>query len=622
MTVNEDLEFRKLIEQEKEKISADLGDFVKFLAYTREDGPDDVEEEPERRGIRRLKGTPVWAVLYPARKTYRAMKFLYENGPSGVYHKAQNAVANNRLARRKEARKFLTKIMPTEEEKKKQREREFDREIKISVLVPLFNTPEKFLRDMIGSVREQTYRNWELCLADASDADAGNVARIVKEYAAVDPRIRYEKLKKNMGIAENTNACIRMASGNYLALFDHDDMLHPSALYECVKTIASKGADFVYTDEVTFEGTELENIITYHFKPDFSVDNLRGVNYICHLSVFSKSLLDQVGLFRPEYDGSQDHDMIMRLTDAADCICHIPKVLYFWRYHKMSTSMNLNAKSYAVSAGIRAVRDAEARRGYPAKVYSAQICKTHYRMKYEISNPRISVIIDGSGRQMQKAARTAASLEKLSSYGNYGVYCAMTQAKLTEAFRQADGEYVLLLAAGSVILTPAFIEELLMFAQRQDVGLVGAQVLDEKNLIVSSDLVVGKTPDTIAVEMNRGERYDAPGYMGRNYYAHNISAVSGCACMARTKEFGTLWEKSGEKTTLGKILSVCFALRAEGRQIVLNPYALCRIANADYRQEISAVDRQNLMHAYAKEIAAGDPFYNKNLSLERHWHKK
>ena len=161
-----------------------------------------------------------------------------------------------------------------------------------------------------------------------------------------------------------------------------------------------------------------------------------------------------------------------------------------------------------------------------------------------------------------------------------------------------------------------------MFAQREDVGLVGMQTLDENDLILSSDIVIGTSSNTLAIEMNRGERFDAPGYMGRNYYAHNISAVSGCACMARTKEFGTLWETSGEKTTLGKILSVCFALRREGRQIVLNPYALCRIANADYRQEISAVDRQNLMHAYAKEIAAGDPFYNKNLSLERHWHKK
>lgn len=215
------------IEREKENISAELGNFAKFLAYTHDDGPDDVELEPERHGIRRLKGTPVWAVLYPARKGYRAIKFVAENGVSGVYKKAENAVANNRYARRKEARKYLTKIMPTEEEKKKQRERKFSSDIKISVLVPLYNTPEKFLRDMIASVTEQTYQNWELCLADASDSDGGRVREIVMEYADKDARIVYRKLKENGGISENTNACIHMAKGNYLALFDHDDILHP-----------------------------------------------------------------------------------------------------------------------------------------------------------------------------------------------------------------------------------------------------------------------------------------------------------------------------------------------------------------------------------------------------------
>ena len=257
MVVKEDQTLRKLIDREKEKIPTDLGDFVKFLAYTHDDGPDDVEQEPERKGIRKLKGTPVWTLMYPARKGYRAARFLYQNGVSGVYQKVENAVDNNRFKRRKEARKYLTKIMPTEEEKQKQRERVFHTEIKISVLVPLFNTPEPFLRDMIDSVMEQTYQNWELCLADASEAGNEKVAEIVKEYMAKDERIVYRKLEKNQGIAENTNACIHMAAGNYLALFDHDDMLHPSALYECAKVIEKEGADFVYTDEVTFEGADL-----------------------------------------------------------------------------------------------------------------------------------------------------------------------------------------------------------------------------------------------------------------------------------------------------------------------------------------------------------------------------
>lgn len=617
-----DRAWNKRIDQEMANISTDLGDYAKFLAYTHDDGPDDVEKEPERTGIRKLKGTPVWALLYPARKGYRGLQFLRQNGFAGVYQKAENARANNRYARRKAARKYLTKIMPTEEEKEKQRTHAFSEDIKISVLVPLYNTPEHFLRDMISSVTGQTYGNWELCLADASDQESGAVAEIVKEYARSDTRIVYQKLQKNAGIAENTNACIRMASGNYLALFDHDDMLHPSALYECAKAIERERADFVYTDEVTFEGDELENIVTYHLKPDFSVDNLRGVNYICHLSVFRKSLLDEVGYFNPKYDGSQDHDMIMRLTDAAKKVCHIPKVLYFWRCHQMSTSMNLNAKSYAVAAGRRAVKDAELRRGYPAVVHSAQICKTHYRIKYETGKPKISVLINGCGHDISQAACTAASVMKVSSYDNYEVLRAMSQAELADALKHADGEYLLLLEAGMRIITPAFLEELLMFAQRKDVGIAGAQTLDEKDLILSSDLVIGDSIQNLAVEINQGERYDAPGYMGRNYYAHNISAVSGCACMAAREDFVRFWESGAAKSVFGRMLEMCFLIRKENRQVVLNPYALCRISKAEHKEELLAGERQRLWDTYQEQILAGDPFYNRNLSIENHWKMK
>ncbi len=622
MYVNQDAAFQKKIEQEKSFVSADLGDFAKFLAYTHDDGPDDVEAEPQRHGIRKLKGTPAWALLYPARKGYHAAKFLYQNGVSGVYQKAEHALTHNRYTRRREARKYLTKIMPTEEEKQKQRERVFDADLKISVLVPLYNTPEPFLRDMIASVTGQTYQNWELCLADASDTACGEVEAVVKAYAKEDSRIVYRKLSSNDGIAENTNACIKMSTGTYLALFDHDDVLHPSALYECAKAIEREGADFVYTDEVTFEGEELENILTYHFKPDFSVDNLRGVNYICHLSVFKRSLLDEVGLFRREYDGSQDHDMILRLTDAAGHICHIPKILSFWRSHKMSTSQNLDAKPYAIAAGRNAVREAELRRGYPAKVHSAQICKTHYRMQYETKNPKVSVLIYDTGQGKDKAARTAAGVEKISAYGNRELLYAADMVGFLEAMQKAAGEYILFLAAGVLPVTPSFIEELLMFAQREDVGLCGMQILDRKGLIFSSDIVVGPASNLLALEVNRGVPYDAPGYMGRNYYAHDVSAISGYACMAKKEDFLELWEQGGTRCVFARILEVCFLLRGKNRQVVLNPYALCQAADTEDYAGLPAADAQKLMITYRDQITSGDPFYNKNLSLERYWQKK
>lgn len=624
MLVKEDKRLQELVNEEKSKITVNTEKFARFLAYTHDDGPDDVEVyvEPERRGIRKLKGTPVWMLLWPARQCYHGLQFLYVHGIVGLFRKIKNSIHNNKWTRRKEARKFLAQIMPSEEEKKKQQNTVFSDSLKISVLVPLYNTPERFLRDMIESVTGQTYQNWELCLADASDTAHSQVAAIVKEYADKDSRIVYRKLEENGGIADNTNACIKMASGEYLALFDHDDILHPSALYECAKVISEQKAEFVYTDEVTFEGEKLENIITYHFKPDFSVDNLRGVNYICHLSVFKKELTNQVGMFSKEYDGSQDHDIIMRLTDAANHVCHVPKVLYFWRCHKMSTSMNLDSKSYAIAAGRRAVRDAEARRGYPAEVHSAQICKTHYRMKYEIPNPMVTIIIDGNGSR-EKAAHTSAYVEKYSSYSNYEIRCAMSVKEIGEEIKQAQGEYIVLLAAGAEIITPSWVEELLMFAQRTDVGAVGMQVLDEKELILSSDLVIGDTKSNFAIEVNRGERYDAPGYMGRNYYAHNISAISGAACMLKKETLESLWvEKDALSTLMAQMFSVCLKLRENRKQIVLNPYALCQIAKADYHGEITETDIGKLLERHGSQMKAKDPFYNQNLSFERYWQKK
>lgn len=625
MLLNEDDALKQKVAQEKKKISADIGAYINYLAYA-VDREEESAPPEDRRGIRRFKGTPVWTLLYPARMGYKGLKFVKNNGITGVCHKVeeklQHAVDDHASARKKQAREYLTKIMPTEEEKQKQREHVFTKKIKISVLVPLYNTPERFLRDMIESVTAQTYADWELCLADASDAPDLQVGAIVAEYMAEDPRIRYEKLKENAGIAENTNACIRMSTGNYLALFDHDDVLHPCALYECAAAIEREHADFVYTDEATFEGEDLENIITWHFKPDYSVDNLRGVNYICHLSVFSKSLLQQVGMFCPEYDGSQDHDLIMRLTDAAEHVAHVQKILYFWRCHQMSTSMNLDAKSYAVDAGRRAVAAAEARRGYPANVYSAQICKTHYRMKYEIPDEPVTIIIDGNGASDEKIAGTAASIEVRSTYDSREVRFIRRQEEMEAELQQAEGTYIIILAAGTTVITPEWIEELLMFTQREDVGMTGMQIVDEHGAIISSDLVNGTTPDRLGIEVNEGEHYDATGYMGRNYYAHNVSAVSGWACMLKKDTLEKLWKKDYTRTLMGRMMEICFALRLDGKQIVLDPYALVEIPKGEQPDRLSASDRTLLMEHYRELIEAGDPYYNRNLSFDRHWKRK
>lgn len=604
----------------EEKRIRDLTVYEKFLAYTHDEGPDDVEVWNGPKRFQKLRDTPLWGLLTPAREVWHGMQFVYVHGVKGMRGKVKNKIENNKWKRKREGRALLQEIMPSEEEKKRQRAETFSVMPKISVLVPLYNTPEQFLRDMIESVLDQTYANLELCLADASDSEHGNVALVVDSYVKKDGRIVYRKLTKNGGIADNTNACIEMASGDYLALFDHDDILHPSALYECAKAIAEKGAEFVYTDEVTFEGEDLTDIVTCHFKPDYSPDNLRGVNYICHLSVFKRDLVDQVGMFLKDYDGSQDHDMILRLTDAAKVVCHVPKVLYFWRCHQMSTSMNLDAKSYAIDAGRRAVRDAEARRGYPAKVHSAQICKTHYRMEYEIGNPKVTVLIDSRRGGGELANRTELSVLQFSTYNNYEIDILKQGENLKEKAGRAEGEYIVLILAGTEIITGSWLEELLMFAQRKDVGLAGMQILDENNNILSSDIVVGNRREYLALEVNRGQPFDYPGYMGRNYYAHNITAVSGNGCMMK-KEFLAANFAEGY-SAMGEMLAMCLNARKRNLNIVLNPYALCQIHTQDYSAELTEGDKDKLLKEFSAQIKAGDPYYNKNLSYERFWKKK
>ena len=234
-------------------------------------------------------------------------------------------------------------------------------------MVPLYNTPTEFLVQMIDSVTAQTYGGWELCLADGSGTEHAFVGQLCKEYTDKDSRILYKKLEKNEGISGNTNQCLQMATGDYIGLFDHDDILHPEALFEYMKVIEEQGADYIYCDETTFKGNDINHMLTMHFKPDYAPDNLRANNYICHFSVFKRTLLEGTELFRTKFDGSQDHDMILRLTDKAEKVVHVPRLLYYWRSHAGSVASNINAKSYAIEAARGAVADHLKQHGYRSK---------------------------------------------------------------------------------------------------------------------------------------------------------------------------------------------------------------------------------------------------------------
>ena len=373
----------------------------------------------------------------------------------------------------------------------------------ISIVVPLYNTPLDFLTELLDSVVNQTYRNWELCLVDAGQDE--KVGRAVAARMADEPRIRYQKLDKNEGIAGNTNAGFALAKGEYIALLDHDDILHPSALWYVARAIAEQGADFVYTDEVTFEGT-VEHTTLYHLKPDFMLDNLRANNYICHLSVFKASLLQAAGGGeRSEYNGSQDYDLYLRLTEKAEKIVHIPHVLYYWRASPTSVAGGIEAKLYCIEAAIKALYAHYAREGVAVdEVASIPDTPGFYKTDYTIEKPgRVSILIPSCDHA--KDLRTCVdSIFAKTTWPDFEIIVIENNSKEDETFRTyerlekqhpgvfrvvrwegtgfnysalnnfgekfATGDYLLLLNNDTEVITPRWLEEMVMFAQQERIG--------------------------------------------------------------------------------------------------------------------------------------------------------
>ncbi|MDO4300494.1 MAG: glycosyltransferase [Clostridia bacterium] len=277
-----------------------------------------------------------------------------------------------------EADKYMRENMPDEETLNIQRLEKFDKPVKISICVPVYNTDKKMLEEMLKSVLNQTYSDWELCVADGSTSNYGYIESMIRGIN--DSRIKYKKLDVNMGIADNSNAACSLASGEYIALLDHDDILSPDALFE-VRLAIEKGAEYIYSDEASFTKNP-NNPHIVHFKPEFSIFNLRGNNYICHFSVFRRILFEKVGGFRRGFDGSQDHDLILRLCEVSKCIYHIPKVLYYWRIHDNSVASDISAKPYCITTGIMAVESHLNRMKISGTVTNAVENASVYRVKY------------------------------------------------------------------------------------------------------------------------------------------------------------------------------------------------------------------------------------------------
>lgn len=550
-------------------------------------------------------------------------------------------IYNSKANRIKRGKKLLKKILPSDEILEQEKHTIFKDKIKISIIVPLFNTPEEFLREMIESVLKQTYSDFELCLADGSDKEHDFVGKIVKEYQNKDKRIKYKKLLKNEGISENTNSCIAMAKGEYLALFDHDDILHPEVLYYCMKEIEEHNADFIYTDEATFNSPNLYDIRDIQYKPDFAIEDLLSLNYICHFLVFDRNLLNGQKLYDSNYDGSQDHEMILRLSSIAKNIRHIPKILYFWRIHPLSVASNISAKSYAISAGKRAVIDFEKKKNRNVKIKSTVLCATHYRLFYELKNNLVDIVImnrviDNSARVSKQEKHVVAYEDKFMSAGEKNLkdeiinntdykyvkfhYIDIRNGFKTEISRIKDslnGKYVLFLDENDKILKRNQLDFLVMYIQKEEVGAVAGRGINSFGQMTENGYLKSVVEDNPVFPIDRGVMFNAAGNIARNYYAHNVSIISLNGMMIKKDILFNEIELDDKLRTYRLLgADICIQLLKLNKEVVINPYALLLIENIEKDNE---EEMNYFKQKYKEELEKQDSYYNPNYSKKGNW---
>lgn len=639
--------YKELYEREKQKSER--------LAYELADAKRECEDLAMK--LSRIKDSPFWAMSKPFRVVIHFFirqknRILCHGNPKGIARKLVNKYREKRAIKIHGTGSF-----PNAARRKAEEETEFPKDIKISILVPLYNTPERFLREMIDSVEAQTYKNWELCLADGSDEEHGQVGEICKSYYEKDSRIVYKKLEKNEGISGNTNACYAMATGEYIGLFDHDDLLHPSVLYEYMKVICEQDADYIYCDEATFKGNSINHMITLHFKPDFAPDNLRANNYICHFSVFKRELLEGTELFRSRFDGSQDHDMILRLTGRAKNIVHVPQILYYWRSHKGSVASGIGAKTYAIAAAKGAIAEHLKSKGcHDFSIESTRAFETIFRIKYALDGlPLVSIIIANKDHQ-EDLSRCVESVINKSTYENYEIIIVENNSETAEIKNYyqeiskhpkvqvvtyegvfnyskinnfgvsfAKGEYVLLLNNDTEVITDNWIEEMLMYGQRKDVGVVGAKLYYEDKTIQHAGIVIGLGAHRTAGHTHYKVPEANVGYMGKLCYAQNVTAVTGACMLVRKslyEQLGGLDE--GFAVALNDV-DFCLRVRKLGLLNIFTPFAELyhyesKSRGSDNKKDANAIRYQEESDKFKERwkvaLLEGDPYYNRNFSLD------
>lgn len=570
----------------------------------------------------------------------RGYHYVKSYGMSKLYLKVRERMDRNNLE--KDYQEWMISRRPAESEKGLQREHRFPRQPLISVAVPVYRTPEAFLREMIESVLGQTYGRLELCLADGSGA-VSSTEEVIREYAKQDSRVRYVKLSENRGISGNTNAAVAMASGDYIALLDHDDLLEEHALFEVVKWLQEHpDTDMLYTDEdkVTFDsGTFFQP----HFKPDFNQDLLRSNNYICHLLVVKKELAEAVGDYREEYDGAQDYDFILRCSELAGEIGHIPKVLYHWRCHTASTAANPESKSYAYEAGRRAVEAHLQRQKISAKV-EAMDNPGFYRVSYALSRtPKVSIVLLDVTR-LEALQRFVRAVSRSCAYPNFEilvlldipeknklilnfikehrqipikvVYCTSACNKFvtfSSLAEKLDSEYLLFMGSRIGNLSRGWMELFLGNALRRKAGAVGGRIYDSDRKLKYGAKILGLNGP--AGDAFAGLKAGYTGYFHNAVLQQNFHAVSGQAMMVSRKHFLEAGGFSEDVEDRLKDVDLCLKLEQLGLKNIYEPGIVLIEQRYRTRRKRNARPAAAFEKKWRELLAVPDGYYNCNLSL-------
>jgi len=627
---------------------AGINPLVHFLRSGRAEG----RKISNENSMKMSKYVKLMMILKHAKKNpHFVRKFIKEAKTNGVRHslnraKAKLHSASGPLAARKYEYKqpLLTKEIIKEIN-------DFTNKPLISIIMPVYNVDPKWLNLAIKSIENQWYKNWELCIAD----DKSTHKKTVEYLKNIkNPKIKVKYLEQNLNISGASNAALELASGEYIALMDNDDEITPDALYEVVKAINETGADFVYSDENKLEMDG--SFSDPHFKPDFAPDMFLSQNYISHLGVIKKSLIEKVGGWEIGLEGAQDYDLYLKVLEHTDKIYHIQKVLYYWRKIPGSTAAEFSDKSYAQDAGIKALQNAMNRRKIDVKVENGKYSGT-YKVRYKIlNNPLVSIIIPFKDKP-ELLKMCIESILKKSTYKNFEIIGISNNSTEQTTFNEmqrleklhkgikfyeynvpfnysdinnhavktyAKGEHILLLNNDIEIITPDWIESMLEHSQREEIGCVGAKLYYPNDKIQHAGVIIGI--GGIAGHSHKYIDKMSPGYFSRLELVQNISAITAACLMVKTSIFQELEGLNEESLKIAfNDVDFCLRVQENGYRNIFTPYC-----EAYHHESISRgaednpekVARFNTEVEYMKKrhqkiLENGDPYYNQNLTLNR-----